>query len=74
MAMKTTDYEDIMDALKNYPKDLRSDQTNEFETEQAIDDNGSFSRADITLGYRQFGKRTVWRGVLKEVPYVSDQG
>lgn len=70
---KTDKYASIIEALKCHPKGCRSDINNEYEIEVSKNDSGSYSRPDIPLGNREFRKRTVWHGMLKEVPYVSDK-
>ena len=66
-------YTNVFYELKTYPKELRSDLNNEYEIDQKTVATESYSRADLTVGFRRFRKRTIWHGLLKEVPYVSDK-
>lgn len=78
----TEEYMNIPQALQEYPiqtkrKCCSSEQRQTCRYESEIADTGdvTVSRSDVILadGYRQFTRRRVWRGVVKEVPYVSKQ-
>lgn len=77
----TEEYADISQALQKYPiqtkrrcqnKDKR--QICRYESEISDAGDATVSRSDVILadGYRQFTRRRVWRGTVKEVPYVSE--
>ncbi|MDO5785607.1 MAG: type I-E CRISPR-associated protein Cas5/CasD [Eubacteriales bacterium] len=77
----TEAYTDIPEALQKYPiqtkrRHRNSDkgQTCRYASEIADTGDSTVSRSDVILadGYRQFTRRRVWRGVVKEVPYVSE--
>ncbi len=68
-----TDYSDVKDAVMNYPSPDRSDQIRLFEVECPISEVSTYSRSDDLIGSRQFVRRKVWRGVIKEESNVSDK-
>lgn len=70
----TEEYADIMDAIKHAPYSDRCDQEILFEIDQIHCDDTDlsiYSRTDMYLGGRDFLKRSVYRGALKEKNGVS---
>ena len=60
-------------ALREYPVAERAEFPMVYEMEQTDGTAASLLRPDDLIGSnRQFGLRRVWRGVIKEVPHVSD--
>lgn len=77
----TEEYVDLSEALQKYPIQTKrrcqnTDKRQNCRYESEISDAGdaTVSRSDVILadGYRQFTRRRVWRGTVKEVPYVSE--
>ncbi|WP_432617754.1 type I-E CRISPR-associated protein Cas5/CasD [Butyricicoccus sp.] len=77
----TEEYTDIAQALQTYPiqtkrRDPRGNtkQNCRYESEISNTGDSTLSRSDVVLadGYRRFARRRVWRGTVKEVPYVSE--
>lgn len=77
----TEEYTDIAQALQTYPiQTKRRDQSGNtkqncrYESEIPNTEDSTLSRSDVVLadGYRRFARRRVWRGTVKEVPYVSE--
>ena len=70
---KDADYPTLEAALREYPAAERADFPMVYEMEQTDGTAASLLRPDDLVGSnRQFGLRRVWRGVIKEVPHVSD--
>ncbi len=60
--------------LKTYPAAERAVYPMTFETDMPLPKAVSYTRPDERKpGYRSFERRTVWRGILEEVPHVSDK-
>ena len=59
------EYQDISDAIFHYPPADRADAVMAFEVEVPCEFAASFSRADVTVGAREFEKRRVWRGSIR---------
>lgn len=77
----TEEYESISEALQKYPiqtrqrgRNTKKSQSCRYESEISNAGDATISRSDVVLsdGYRQFTRRRVWRGIVKEVPYVSE--
>ena len=66
------EYPDILSALNAIPLSERADKKIQFEIEEPMDKSTSLTRADLIAGNREFARRRVWRGTLKENNYVSD--
>lgn len=71
----TTEYEDLLDALRRYPQAERAQETLYYECEIPQDSGASYHRADALLpGERAFTLRQVYRGAIqREVCDVSDK-
>lgn len=70
---KDADYPTLEAALREYPAAERAEFPMVYEMEQTDGTAASLLRPDNLVGAnRQFGLRRVWRGVIKEVPHVSD--
>ncbi len=71
----TTEYENLLDALRRYPAADRAQETLYYECEVPQDTGVSYHRADALLpGERAFALRQVYRGAIRrEVRDVSDQ-
>ena len=71
----TTEYEDLLDALRRYPPAERAQETLYYECEIPQDSGASYHRADALLpGERAFTLRQVYRGAIqREVCDVSDK-
>lgn len=77
----TEEYTDIAQALQTYPIQTKrrdpsgnTKQNCRYESEISNTGDSTLSRSDVVLadGYRRFARRRVWRGTVKEVPYVSE--
>lgn len=64
----TTQYVDIMDALKHYPAAERAEYPMQYECDFEQPQAASFTRSDgsAETNSRQFARRRVWRGVIEE--------
>lgn len=61
------EYPDLSEALFRYPPAPRAEYPMTFETELPDDRLASLTRADDLIGAnREFARRRVWRGVIKE--------
>lgn len=61
-------YSELMDVMYCYPLAERATLPVSFECERMDASMSSYERADERRsGYRNFGRRTVWRGVISEV-------
>ena len=70
---KDADYPTLEAALREYPAAERAECPMVYEMEQTDGTAASLLRPDDLVGAnRQFGLRRVWRGVIQEVPHVSD--
>lgn len=70
---KDAAYPSLEAALRAYPVAERAEFPMVYEMEQTYGTAASLLRPDDLVGSnRQFGLRRVWRGVIKEVPHVSD--
>ena len=70
---KDADYPTLEAALREYPTAERAEFPMVYEMEQTDGTAASLLRPDDLVGSnRQFGLRRVWRGVIQEVPHVSD--
>ena len=70
---KDADYPTLEAALREYPAAERAECPMVYEMEQNDGTSASLFRPDDLVGSnRQFGLRRVWRGVIQEVPHVSD--
>ena len=71
----TTEYEDLLDALRRYPPAERAQETLYYECEIPQDSGASYHRADALLpGERAFTLRQVYRGAIqREACDVSDK-
>ena len=76
----TDEYVDSLDVLQHYPiparrngDELGTSRTCRYESEIQNQGDTALSHSDVVLanGYRQFSRRRVWRGIVREVPYVS---
>lgn len=67
-------YGSLLELIQKYPACSRPKYPMSYECEQPEDTVASYLRPDERLaGYRSFALRRVWRGVVKEDGYVSDQ-
>lgn len=67
------EYASLIDAVQQYPAADRADRTMSYECEIPDASAASLLRPDDLTGPgRRFSLRRVWRGVIKEVPHVSD--
>ena len=65
---------DILTLLKTYPPAARAVYPMTFETEIPLPGCACYTRPDQRrAGYRRFDRRMVWRGILEEERYVSDE-
>lgn len=70
---KAVDYPALEAALREYPAAERAVFPMVYEMERSDGTAASLLRPDDLVGAnRQFGLRRVWRGVIKEMPNVSD--
>lgn len=71
---EAADYPDLMTALRSYPPAPRSVYPMPFETECRDDTLSSVTRADELAGAeRSFVRRRIWKGLIREDQYVSDE-
>ena len=70
---ENAEYASLIDAVKQYPAVVRADHVMQFECSTLDETTASVLRSDDLVGVnRQFDLRRVWRGVVREVPNVSD--
>ena len=73
LACEDADYPTIVEALEQYPAASRATYPMMYECELHNNTTTSLRRPDELIGpNRQFGLRSVWRGVIKEPAYVFD--
>lgn len=65
---------DMLEVIRMYPAAERAVYPLTYETDIPISYAGSYTRPDERKpGYRNFERRKVWRGVIKEADSVSDK-
>lgn len=66
--------DDLLDVVRSYPAADRAVFPMIYETEIPVDYAASYTRSDVRkTGNRNFERRKVWRGVIKEAADVSDK-
>lgn len=68
------DQTDPLTLVYTYPPAERATYPMTFETDIPLQNAPTYTRPDaVKPGYRSFVCRRVWRGIVQEVPYVSDE-